>query len=79
MPRLRPLREDEVPEEARVYFQSQEATFGQVFNSTRFSAYFPGMMAAAQELGAAINQGQVPAQFRRLLNVKVATMIGCPF
>ena len=79
MPRLRPLREHEVPEEAQVYFRRQEATLGQVLNSTRFSAYFPGMMAAAQGLGAAIDQSQLPAQFRRLLNVKVASMIGCPF
>ena len=79
MPRLRPLKEHEVPEEARVYFQRQEATFGQVLNSTGFSAYFPRMMAAAQELGAAIQRGQLPAQLRLLLNVRVASMIGCPF
>jgi hypothetical protein len=79
VPRLRPLTEHEVPEEARVYFQKQEATYGQVLNSTGFSAYFPAMMAAAQELGAAIQQGQLPAQLMRLLNVKVASMIGCPF
>ena len=79
MPRLRPLKEQEVPEEARVYFQRQESAFGTVLNSTGFSAYFPGMMAAAQGLGAAIEQGQLPSQLRRLLNVKVASMVGCPF
>ena len=79
MPRLRLLTEEEVPPEARVYFQRQEAAYGAVLNSTAFSAYFPGMMVAAQELGAAIEQGQLSGELRRLLNVKVASMIGCPF
>ena len=79
MSRLRPLREDEIPEEARIYFQRQQAAFGTVFNSTAFAAYFPEMMIATQELGAAIERGSLPAQLRLLLNVKVASMIGCPF
>lgn len=79
MSRLRPLREDEIPENARVYFQRQQAAFGTVFNSTAFAAYFPEMMVATQELGAAIEGSSIPAQLRLLLNVKVASMIGCPF
>ena len=79
MSRLRPLREDEIPENARIYFQRQQAAFGTVFNSTAFAAYFPEMMIATQELGGAIERGSLPAQLRLLLNVKVASMIGCPF
>ena len=52
MSRLRPLREDEIPENARIYFQRQQAAFGTVFNSTAFAAYFPEMLIATQELGA---------------------------
>ena len=78
MPRLRPLSEDEVSEEARVHFKKQAATLGQVSNGARFSAYFPEMMLAAQGLIDAISQGALPTQLRRLLNVKVASMIGCP-
>ena len=79
MSRLRPLREDEIPENARIYFQRQQAAFGTVFNSTAFAAYFPEMMVATQELGTAIEGSSIPAQLRLLLNVKVASMIGCPF
>ena len=50
-----------------------------MLNSTAFAAYFPGMMAASRELGNAIDKGELPAEFRRLLNVKVASQIGCPF
>ena len=78
MPRLRPLSEDEVSEEARGHFRKQAANLGQVSNGARFSAYFPEMMLAAQGLIDAISQGALPDQLRRLLNVKVASMIGCP-
>ena len=51
MSRLRPLREDEIPEDARIYFQRQQAAFGTVFNSTAFAAYFPEMMIATPGIG----------------------------
>ena len=79
MARVRLLGEQDVPEEARRYLQEQQETYGTVLNSTAFAAYFPGMMAASRELGNAIDKGQLPAEFRRLLNVKVASQIGCPF
>ena len=79
MARVRLLGEQDVPEEARRYLQEQQETYGTVLNSTAFAAYFPGMMAASRELGAAIDKGELPAEFRRLLNVKVASQIGCPF
>ena len=78
MPRLRPLSEHEVSEEARVHFRKQEANLGQVSNGARFSAYFPEMMVAVQGLIDAISQGELPAQLRRIVNIKVASIIGCP-
>ncbi len=79
MPRMRPLGVSDVPEEVRSYLLAQEEIHGTVLNSTAFASYFPGMMAAANDLGAAIEKGQLSAEFRRLLNVKVASQIGCPF
>ena len=79
MARVRLLGEQDVPEEARRYLQEQQEAYGTVLNSTAFAAYFPGMMAASRELGNAIDKGELPAEFRRLLNVKVASQIGCPF
>ena len=78
MTRRRPLSEDELSEEARVRLRKQAPTLRQVSNGARFSAYFPEMMLAAQGLIDAISQGALPTQLRRLLNVKVASMIGCP-
>ena len=79
MARIKLLGQDDVPENARPYLQQQQETYGTVLNSTAFAAYFPGMMAASRELGNAIDKGELPAEFRRLLNVKVASQIGCPF
>ena len=39
MPRLRPLSEHEVSEEARVHFRKQEANLGQVSNGIGFCIF----------------------------------------
>jgi hypothetical protein len=80
MARIHPLREEEVPPESRVHFQRDRAGFGTVLNSTGVYAHCPPILSAAKELGAAIERsGCLSRQLRCLLNIKAASMVGCPF
>ena len=80
MARIRPLTEEEVPSDSRVHFQRDQSTFGTVLNSTGFYAHCPSILNGARALGGAVEQSDLlPRQLRRLLNVRVASMVGCPF
>ncbi len=79
MPRIRPLREEEVSSETQIYFQRDQSAFGTVLHSTGIYAHCPPILSAAKALGAAVEQSRLPKQLRCLLNVKAATMVGCPF
>ncbi len=80
MPRICPLREEEVRAESRIHFQKDRNSFGTVLNSTGVYAYCPPILSAAKALGAAVEQsGRLPKQLRCLLNVRAAGMVGCPF
>ena len=80
MARIRPLGEQDVSPESRVHFQRDRAVFGTVLNSTGIYAHCPPILDAAKVLGAAIEQsGRLPRQLRCLINVKAASLVGCPF
>ena len=80
MPRIPPLDRDSAPAEAQPFFDRDMEVFGQVLNSTRIAAYRPVMAAAAKRLGQAVAEGGlIPAQLRLLMNVRVASLVGCPF
>jgi hypothetical protein len=80
MSRIPPLDQDDAPPEARPFFEKDLEVFGQVLNTTQIAAYRPGIAAAAKQLGqAVIDAGLIPEQLRFLLNVRVASLVGCPF
>ena len=80
MPRIPPLDRDSAPPEAHEFFDRDLQVFGQVLNSTRIAAYRPGIAAAAKRLGQAVAEGGlIPEQLRLLMNVKIASLVGCPF
>jgi hypothetical protein len=79
MPRLPELDADNAPPAARPLFERDLNVYGQVLNSTRLAAYRPEIAVAAKQLGAAVAGGQIDAQLRLLLNVRVASLVGCPF
>ena len=80
MARIRPLGEEEVPPESRDRFQRNRATYGTVLNSTGTYAYCLPILNGVTALGASIEEsGLLSRQLRCLLNVRVATMVGCPF
>ena len=80
MPRISPLDRDSAPAEAQPFFDRDVEVYGQVLNSTRIAAYRPAIAAAAKRLGQAVAEGGlIPAQLRLLMNVRVASLVGCPF
>lgn len=80
MPRIRPLTVDEAPPESQPRFRSDLATYGRVLDSTGLQAYCPPIQKAVGGLGASIQQsGRLPEALKRLLNLKAASMAGCPF
>ena len=80
MPRVRPLKEEQVPTEIRIHLQKDRSSFGTVLNSTGIYAHCPPILSAAKALGAAVEQsGRLPKQLRCLLNVRAAGLVGCSF
>ena len=80
MPRIRPLREDEASEELHYRFKSDKATFGRALDSTGIYAYVPEIAKAVAAIGPSIQRsGLLSEALKRMLNVKAALMVGCPF
>ena len=80
MARIRPLEEQDVSPDNRERFHKNVAAYGTVLNSTGIYAYCPSIMNGFTALGASIEEsGLLSRQLRCLLNVRVATLVGCPF
>ena len=80
MSRIPPLDRDDAAPEARILFDQDLQAYGQALNTTRVAAYRPGIALAAKELGRAVAKaGLIDEQLRLLINVRVATLVGCPF
>jgi hypothetical protein len=77
--RLPPVDPGSAPEEARVLFEQDQAIFGQPLNSTLIAAYRPSIAGAVKRLGQAVGAGTIPDQLRFLINVHIASLVGCPF
>ena len=80
MSRIPPLDRESASPEAWVLFDKNIEVYGQPLNTTRIAAYRPAIAIAAGRLGQAIaTSGLIPEQLRLLLNVRVASLVGCPF
>ncbi len=80
MPRVREIEEPgDDPILTDLYAKEREA-FGYVLNTTKVMAHRPGILRAAKSLGAAIDKsGLLPKELIALVNLRVATINGCPF
>jgi hypothetical protein len=79
VPRIRPLAEDEAPEEARPYYAADRERYGRVLSSTGIYAYAPQWLGASRQFGPATEcSTHVPPGLRALLNLFVARYVGCP-
>ena len=80
MPRITPLTRDEAPAEAQAAFDANVRAFGQVLNTTAVYAYRPTIQAGVGALGRGITEsGLIPAKLRSLVNIRIASQVGCGF
>ena len=80
MSRIPPLDLESASPEARPLFEQDLATYGQILNTTAVAAYLPGVARGARRLGKEVAEaGLIPEQLRLLINVRVASLVGCPF
>ena len=80
MPRVREIEDDAGDPILKEVFTRQRERFGDVLNPTKVMAHCPPILAAAQAMGAAIEQsGQLPKGLVPLVYLRVATLNGCPF
>ena len=80
MTRLRPLSKEEAPEETRELLEAAERRFGEPSVPAGIQARCPPILAAGRALGAAPGlSGELPAELRSLVCVRVAQIVTCPF
>lgn len=80
MARIPPLTPEDAAPEGRELMERDLAVFDQVLNSTGVAAYRPTIAKAAKELGQAVARaGLISDELRCLMNVRVASLVGCPF
>jgi len=80
MPRVSEIEEDGGDPVLKAVFDKERELFGDLLNPTKVMAHCPPVLRAAKLLGQSIAQsGKLPASLIALLNVRVASINGCPF
>jgi hypothetical protein len=80
MSRIRALTREEAAIEVRPLFDRDLETHGQVLNTTAIRAHCPPIHLATKALGDGVKaSGLIPARLQSLLNIRVASLVGCPF
>ena len=80
MSRIPPIDPDRAPPEIREVLDRQSAQWGAPLGPTLVLAHCPPLVRGAGGLGVALEKsGQLPAQLRDLVSLRVAQLIGCPF
>jgi alkylhydroperoxidase family enzyme len=80
MPRVSEVAEDGGDPVLKELFDKEREVFGDLLNTTKVLAHCPPILRAAKLLGASIEQsGQLPKALVSLVNLRVASINGCPF
>ncbi len=80
MPRIQPLKKDQVSSEVAAILEQSSRAFGEPLVPTGIQAYCPPILEASRALGAApARSGKLPALIRSLVCLRVAQLAGCPF
>ncbi len=80
MPRIRLVTLDEAAPLTRTLMAQNLAQHGRVLTATAIYGHAPSIQEGAQALNAGITDaGRIPKQLRGLLNVRVASIVGCPY
>lgn len=80
MPRVSEIEEDGGDPVLKELFDKEREAFGGLLNTTKVLAHCLPILRAAKLLGASIEQsGQLPKALVSLVNLRVASINGCPF
>jgi len=80
MARIHALTREEAPEEVRHIYDGNLKNWGQVSNTTGIWAYRPLIQFGVQALGKGIQEsGLISEKLRCLINVRIASQVGCGF
>ena len=80
MPRVSEIEEAGDDPILQQVFAKERELFGDLLNPTKVMAHCPPILKAAKQMGQALAQsGKLPASLIALLNVRVASINGCPF
>lgn len=80
MPRIRSVTESEAAPLTRSLMERDRAVFGHVLPGTGIYGHAPAIQEGARALDAGIGAaGRISPQLRRLMNLRVASIVGCPF
>ena len=80
MARIRALTREEAPADVRSLYDANMKAFGQIMNTTGVWAYRPTIQLGVKVLADGIQQsGLIPDRLRCLLNVRIASQVGCGY
>jgi alkylhydroperoxidase family enzyme len=80
VPRVSPVDPANVSPTVREILDGQQARWGAPLGPTLVMAHCPPLVPAAAGLSLALERsGQLPAELRDLVCLRVAQLIGCPF
>jgi hypothetical protein len=80
MPRMRMISAEEAAPSVRQRMEQDIARWGRVLPGTGISGHAPTIPEGTRALDAGITAaGRIPQQLRRLMNVRAASLVGCPF
>jgi len=80
MPRIRPIRPEDASPGTRSRMDRDVEQYGHVLPGTGISGHAPTIQEGARALDAGIGAaGRISPQLRRLMNLRAASIVGCPF
>jgi hypothetical protein len=80
MSRVHALSREEAPADVRALYDANLTAFGQVLNTTGIWAHRPTIQLGVKALADGIQQsGLVSDRLRCLLNVRIASQVGCGY
>jgi hypothetical protein len=80
MARIHALTREEAPEQIRSIYDANVKNWGQVSNTTGVWAYRPSIQLGVQAVGRGLTEsGLISEKLRCLINVRIASQVGCGF
>jgi hypothetical protein len=80
LPRLKPISPDLAAPSTRSRMDRDLEQYGHILPGTGISGHAPTIHEGARALDAGITAaGRVAPQLRRLMNLRAASIVGCPF